>query len=350
MSAWLALAVALAFAPPALAGPERIAGARVAVRAAADPAPVLAALGTSGVEWAAWTVPGVAAVADLCCFGRDWRVRRCSLAGRNSGWGTRDDGAHPDDAAVELLVLVEVARGGARTVLPVGPSCPIDGAGRAVTWLDGVAAEASLALLDGIARVHPARADDEPADAALAALAYHRTPSADRLLAALAADAGLHRERRGQALFWSGQLRGRAGYDLLDRTLAGETDDDLREETLFALSESPVPEARPRLLRAAREDRAPEVRAQALFWLAESAPDPEQAAAWILDAIASDADAEVREQGVFALSQLEGGVAHLVRLLRENRDPELRRQALFWLGQSDDPRALAELEQILAER
>jgi len=33
--------------------------------------------------------------------------------------------------------------------------------------------------------------------------------------------------------------------------------------------------------------------------------------------------------------------------VRGNPDPELRRKAIFWLGQSDDPRALALFEEVL---
>ncbi|PYP42245.1 MAG: hypothetical protein DMD43_03595 [Gemmatimonadetes bacterium] len=58
----------------------------------------------------------------------------------------------------------------------------------------------------------------------------------------------------------------------------------------------------------------------------------------------------MREQAVFALSQLprDEGVPILIHVARSNRDPALRRKALFWLGQSDDPRALALFEEILA--
>ena len=55
----------------------------------------------------------------------------------------------------------------------------------------------------------------------------------------------------------------------------------------------------------------------------------------------------MREQAVFALSQLDDGTDWLLKVLRSNRDPETVRQALFWLGQSDDPRALEELTRIL---
>jgi hypothetical protein len=34
---------------------------------------------------------------------------------------------------------------------------------------------------------------------------------------------------------------------------------------------------------------------------------------------------------------------------RSHRDPAVRKQAMFWLGQSRDPRALAFFEQILTQ-
>ena len=51
---------------------------------------------------------------------------------------------------------------------------------------------------------------------------------------------------------------------------------------------------------------------------------------------------------MFALSQLEeGGVDHLIRLLREGPSNEVRQKAFFWLAQSDDPRAMEYLEKVL---
>jgi HEAT repeat protein len=70
-----------------------------------------------------------------------------------------------------------------------------------------------------------------------------------------------------------------------------------------------------------------------------------------LDSIAADprGDREIRKQAVFALSQRERneGVPALIRVARTNPDPELRKTALFWLGQSEDPRALDLFEEIL---
>ena len=37
----------------------------------------------------------------------------------------------------------------------------------------------------------------------------------------------------------------------------------------------------------------------------------------------------------------------LITLARSHRDPRVREKAMFWLGQSGDPRALALFEEIL---
>jgi len=59
----------------------------------------------------------------------------------------------------------------------------------------------------------------------------------------------------------------------------------------------------------------------------------------------------VKEQAVFALSQQprDAGVPALIRIARTHPEPGVRRKALFWLGQSGDPRALALFEEILSE-
>jgi len=67
------------------------------------------------------------------------------------------------------------------------------------------------------------------------------------------------------------------------------------------------------------------------------------------DAIANDPETEVKKRAVFALSQLpkDEGVPLLIQIARTNRNPEVRKQAMFWLGQSKDQRAIAFFEEIL---
>ncbi len=121
--------------------------------------------------------------------------------------------------------------------------------------------------------------------------------------------------------------------------------DELAERALAGLAFHADPQAPLALVHLAREGAAEELRAQALFWLAQT--DDPQASRWIREAIARDPAHEVREQGVFALSQLDDGAPQLLALLRESGDRDVKRQAIFWLGQSDDPRATAELERLL---
>jgi HEAT repeats len=105
----------------------------------------------------------------------------------------------------------------------------------------------------------------------------------------------------------------------------------------------------PSLLRLARDPKLPlERRRTAVFWLSQAA---EAAAGTALDSVVNDetGDREVRKQAVFALAQRASnqGVPRLIHIVRSNPDPELRKAALFWLGQSEDPRALDLFEEIL---
>ena len=57
----------------------------------------------------------------------------------------------------------------------------------------------------------------------------------------------------------------------------------------------------------------------------------------------------MKKRAVFALSQLpkDDGVPLLIQVSRTNPNPAVRRQAMFWLGQSRDPRAVRFFEEIL---
>lgn len=106
------------------------------------------------------------------------------------------------------------------------------------------------------------------------------------------------------------------------------------------------------LIQIARDEARPrETRKQAVFWLGQLAEGPATAG---LDELAGEAtlDREVRDQVIFALSQRprDEGIPALIRVVRTSKDPTLRRKALFWLGQSGDPRALELIEQLLAGR
>jgi hypothetical protein len=108
----------------------------------------------------------------------------------------------------------------------------------------------------------------------------------------------------------------------------------------------------PALIRIARNSDLPRgTRNQSVFWLGQAAGD---AATANLNSLVVDnsVDREVREQAVFALSQRprDEGIPALIAVARTNKDPEIRKKALFWLGQSHDPRALDLFEELLTRK
>jgi hypothetical protein len=132
-------------------------------------------------------------------------------------------------------------------------------------------------------------------------------------------------------------------------SLARRSAGDAGGRAIFAATLADSTTVWPELLRIARDpDVATETRRQAVFWVSQAA---EVAATRGLDSLVDEdsIDREVREQAVFALSQRprEEGVPALVRIARTHHDPALRRRAIFWLGQSNDPRALALFEELL---
>jgi HEAT repeat protein len=131
--------------------------------------------------------------------------------------------------------------------------------------------------------------------------------------------------------------------------LARGADEEAGDELITAATLADSAVVWPELLRLARDGKLPvETRKQAVFWLSQAAGEE---AARGLDSIVVDdrGDLEVREHAVFALSQrpADEGVPALIRIARGNQNPEIRKKALFWLGQSDDPRALTLFEEIL---
>jgi hypothetical protein len=136
-----------------------------------------------------------------------------------------------------------------------------------------------------------------------------------------------------------------AAYFLALATVAGELDGDPLLPATLADSMTVWPS----LLHIARNASLPVGRRRAaVFWLGQAA---ETAAGLALDSVVGDptGDREVRKEAVFALSQRSPaeGVPRLIHIAKANPDPELRKSALFWLGQSDDPRALDLFEEIL---
>ena len=85
-----------------------------------------------------------------------------------------------------------------------------------------------------------------------------------------------------------------------------------------------------------------------MFWLAEEYP--QRAQDWLLEVINTEQDEDVLEQAVFAISQLPDseGDRILLSLAKNTEVPRIvRRQALFWLANSDNDESVAALAELL---
>jgi hypothetical protein len=145
-----------------------------------------------------------------------------------------------------------------------------------------------------------------------------------------------------------GMVSAPAAADLLldlAETVSGGAGDDL----IFPATIADSAEVWPRLVTLARNGNlAANMRKSAVFWLGQAAGDKavEELGSLVT---AENEDREVQESAVFALSQLdrEAGVPKLIEVARTHRDAKVRKSAMFWLGQSNDPRAIALFEEIL---
>lgn len=152
--------------------------------------------------------------------------------------------------------------------------------------------------------------------------------------------------RQGTAITDLGTLSTRAASDYL-LTLASQHEGKVAHEAIMPATLADSVKVWPSLAKIARDNGRPaSTRKQALFWLSVQAGDR-------VDANGddrSDPDSEIRKQAVFALSQQRGteSVNTLMEVARRNRNPDVRRTALFWLGQSNDPRAVSIFEEILS--
>ena len=137
---------------------------------------------------------------------------------------------------------------------------------------------------------------------------------------------------------------------LLD--LARTASSHIGEEAIFPATLADSVTVWPDLFKIARSEEVPtRTKKSAVFWIGQAAGETVTKG---LDSLAqgSDVDREVRESAVFALSQQRNdvGVPALISIAKNNKDPDIRKKAIFWLGQSNDPRALALFEELLTRK
>ena len=205
---------------------------------------------------------------------------------------------------------------------------------QAVFWMGQVHSPRAVAALDSILK----NAEDaELRDKALFAITQQRGEQASAVLRRVIEDESQTQEIREKAIFWLGQQRSteNAQYlkQMFDRTQSAE----LREKIMFSLGQMRG-EGNDQWLLGIAADRkySIDTRKQALF----NAGQNRAAIAELVGLWTRLEEREMKEQLIFVLHDRKEQVAvdKLIDIAKNEKDVELRKKAIFWLGQSRDPR------------
>lgn len=184
--------------------------------------------------------------------------------------------------------------------------------------------------------------------AAIFALATVDEPQSRSRLRALITDEKLDVDRRGEAIIaLGGRDMDREDGRFL-RSAFASLDPRLHDKVFLAVAHSDDPETQSWLVGRVLDASAPlEERRQALFWAGQgSMPTSTLAALY-----PKLGDRTLRTHYAFVLSQRRDSAAveQLIALAEHDDDRTVRKQAMFWLGQSHDPRARSFLQEVLSK-
>ena len=123
---------------------------------------------------------------------------------------------------------------------------------------------------------------------------------------------------------------------------------ELKEKVIFSVSQASHPVGGEWLLdMAMNENESVEVRKNALFWAGE---EGNVDAAELRNLYENADHAELKEHAIFVLSQIDGSeraTEMLIEIAKSETNSELRDRALFWLGESNSPKAAAFLRDLI---
>ncbi|MEP6551816.1 MAG: HEAT repeat domain-containing protein, partial [Gemmatimonadales bacterium] len=204
---------------------------------------------------------------------------------------------------------------------------------KAVFWLSQVPGSTPL-----LADILQGKADENIKEQALFALSQQNDPRAQQILRDFAARESESEDLRDKAIFWLGQRRSTENTEFLRNLYSRLTNQDLKEKVLFSLSQQKGSGNEQWLMSIVvnpKEDI--ELRKKALFWAGQSGV----ATSELSSLYNRLTDNEIKEHMIFVFSQRQSDRAAMDKLFdiaKNEKDPELRKKAIFWLGQSRDPR------------
>jgi HEAT repeat protein len=217
---------------------------------------------------------------------------------------------------------------------------------QAVFWLSEVHSDRAIAALDSLLRESK---DQELQEKAIFAISNTNTARGAEILRRFA-ESNAPEELRAKAVFWLGQSARRNYPDneaflrqLFDKTQSEE----IQGAIIQAIAEGSSEEnARWLLSEVLNTKQTVETRKKALFWAGQQHRFDVNLLVPLYDKIT---DQELKEHFIFVLSERRESVAmdKLITIAKTDKDREMRKKALFWLAQKNDPRVKQLLMEII---
>ena len=216
---------------------------------------------------------------------------------------------------------------------------------QAVFWLSQVPGEETVAALDSI--LQDPKSDPEIQEKAIFALSQHRSPRAAAILCTYSGRRDRPADLREKSIFWLGQRRSAENQQCLRDLYKNLDTDDLKEKVIFSLSQMGGADNYRWLMDIALNTRENiELRKKALFWAGQGHSVDVADLVRLYDSMS---DREMKEQLIFVYSQRreEAALDKLFQIGKNDPDRELRKKAIFWIGQSRSPRAAQYLQDLI---
>jgi HEAT repeat protein len=163
------------------------------------------------------------------------------------------------------------------------------------------------------------------------------------------AEAAKDVETRKQAVFWLGRnAKSDNVMKFLENVVLKEADIEIRKTAILALSQARNEQSLEALKKIGSTAKDADTRKEAVFWVGRQAKSAD-VIQFLEKVVREDSDPEVRRNAFMALVQAPEnlGVPALINLAKSHPDNEIRRDAIFRLGQSKDPRAIEALLEIV---
>jgi hypothetical protein len=220
---------------------------------------------------------------------------------------------------------------------------------RPVYWLGRATADESFALLEGLL-------DDSPstwvAERAVVAISLHSDARAADRVETVVRDLRRPEQLRRHAVIMLGTMPGDGIVSRLRSIYESTEDEEIREHALTAAGihaeDKENAPATDFLIHVAETERNRELRRHAIFWLGQMAGSRSFGA---LERAVNEAEDDVQQHVVFAISQRskDEAVPALINIARTHKSLDVRKRAIFWLGQIDDERVVPFLKEILGK-